>query len=307
MTVGSTGRSLELFFIDGKPDGMQTAEMFNWTGHVLMAPRTRIKAALDRKEAKYTGIYLLLGDKDDKPFAYIGEGEDISDRIKNHDQKKDWWTQAVLVTTGANTLNKAHVKYLESRLVEIAKRVKQRDLENGNTPPRPGLSEAAQANMESFLEYLLMTLPALRIDMFLDKASPKESTGAEATESGESSSLFFELASPKHGLAAKAKLVDGEFIVLKGSTARLRWKGKGSWDSTYAKLHEELRATEVLVEDGGHCVFAKSYAFRSTSAAAAVIKGRPASGPAEWKVVGTGQTYREWEASQLHAAALETA
>ena len=26
------GRSLELYFIDGRPDGMLTAEVFNWTG-----------------------------------------------------------------------------------------------------------------------------------------------------------------------------------------------------------------------------------------------------------------------------------
>lgn len=42
-------RSLELFFIDGKPDGMLTAEVFNWTGHVLMSPRTQISEALKRQ------------------------------------------------------------------------------------------------------------------------------------------------------------------------------------------------------------------------------------------------------------------
>ena len=299
MTVGSVGRSLELFFIDGKPDGMQTAEVFNWTGHVLMAPRTRIKAALGRKEATYTGIYLLLGEKDGRPFAYIGEGENIAERIKNHDQKKDWWTQAVFVTTGANMLNKAHVKYLESRLVEIARRVQQRDLENGNTPPRPGLSESVQANMESFLGYLLMILPALRIDMFLDKTSASESSDFKSTGSGDSYSPVFESVSKRHGLTAKAKLIDGEFVVLKGSTARLKWEGKGTWDCTYSGLHEELRRTDVLVENGNNCVFAKNYAFRSTSAAAAVVHGRPANGTIEWKVVGTGQTYKAWEAGQL--------
>ena len=299
MTVGSIGRSLELFFIDGKPDGMQTAEVFNWTGHVLMAPRTRIKAALDRKEAKFTGIYLLLGEKDGRPFAYIGEGENIAERIKNHDQKKDWWTQAVFVTTGANMLNKAHVKYLESRLVEIARRVLQRDLENGNTPPRPGLSESAKANMESFLEYLLMILPALRIDMFLDKTSASDSSDLKPTGNGDFISPIFELVSKKHGLTAKAKLVDGEFVVLKGSTARLKWEGKGTWDHAYAALHEELRRTEGLIENGTNCVFNKNYAFRSTSAAAAVVHGRPANGTTEWKVFGTGQTYKAWEAGQL--------
>ena len=112
MSVGSEGRSLELYFINGKPDGMLTAEVFNWTGHVLMTPRTQIPAALSRKEAKYTGVYILLGDEDGKPSAYIGESENVSERIKTHAAQLDWWNTAVLVTTSANNLHKAHVKYL---------------------------------------------------------------------------------------------------------------------------------------------------------------------------------------------------
>lgn len=137
MNAIAEGRSLELYFIEGRPDGMLTAEMFNWTGHILMTPRTRLSAALARKEAQYTGVYLLLGEKDGVPCAYIGEGEDISDRIRSHDTRKDWWTTAILITTAANALNKAHVKYLESRLVEEARDVGRVALDNGNTPPRP--------------------------------------------------------------------------------------------------------------------------------------------------------------------------
>lgn len=139
----TSGQSLELFFIDGQPDGMLTAELFNWTGHVLMAPRTQIGEALKRSEAGYTGIYILVGeDEDGRPRAYIGESEDIGDRIRNHDTKLDWWTSAVLVTTTANNLHKAHIKYLESRLYEEAQRIGIAKLENANTPPRSSLSEA---------------------------------------------------------------------------------------------------------------------------------------------------------------------
>ena len=49
MTGNAQGRSLELFFIDGKPEGMLTAEVFNWTGHILMTPRTQISEARKRK------------------------------------------------------------------------------------------------------------------------------------------------------------------------------------------------------------------------------------------------------------------
>jgi hypothetical protein len=53
--TGTVGRSLELHFIDGKPDGMLTADVFDWTGHILMTPRTRIMVELGRPEAKFAG------------------------------------------------------------------------------------------------------------------------------------------------------------------------------------------------------------------------------------------------------------
>lgn len=294
------GRSLELYFIDGKPDGMLTAEVFNWTGHVLMTPRTQISEALARKEARYTGVYLLLGDKEGEPLAYIGEAEDISDRIRSHDARRDWWTSAVLVTSAANNLNKAHVKYLEARLVEIARAVGKVALENGNTPPRSSLSEAGQANMESFLDYLLMVLPALRIDMFLSSRRTPSTTVAAPTD--DAAGVRFELNLRKHGIIAQAVLREGEFVVQAGSTARREWAGVGTESSGYAMLHGELVRTGVLIAQGEACVFTSDYAFGSASAAAAVVCGRPSNGTLEWKVKGEATTYKEWEARQLGAA-----
>lgn len=84
------GRSLELYFIDGKPDGMLTATVpFQWTGHVLMTSRNQIGEALKRKEASRTGVYLLFGETEQGTQTYIGEGEAINQRIKSHDVNKD--------------------------------------------------------------------------------------------------------------------------------------------------------------------------------------------------------------------------
>ena len=65
--------------------------------------------------------------------------------------------------------------------IEEARRVGKVRLENGNTPAHPSLSEAARANMENFLEYILMVLPALRIDCLLAQTRPqlKSATPAE--------------------------------------------------------------------------------------------------------------------------------
>ena len=57
--------------------------------------------------------------------------------------------------------------------------------------------------------------------------------------------------------------------------------------------------TGVLKPNGGNCIFVESYAFKSPSAAAAVVNGRPANGTIEWKVQGQSKTYKQWEAEQL--------
>lgn len=297
MTGNTQGRSLELFFIDGKPDGMLTAEVFNWTGHVLMTPRTQISEALKRREAKYTGIYLLFGELNGEQLAYIGESEDISDRIRNHDANKDWWTTAILITSAADNLNKAHVKYLEARLIEEAREAGRIKLENSTMPSRPSLSEAAQANMEAFLDYTLMVLPALRIDSFLKKIRP--TTKSAIDDRRAAIEPKFELFLKKESIRATAVLSNGEFIVQAGSLARKSWVGDKKDKSYYWKLFDDLVAQGILA-DGGKCrVFTENYAFSSTSAAGAVVTGRSTAGPIAWKLQGSNKTYKDWEAEIL--------
>lgn len=294
------GRSLELYFIDGRPDGMLTAEVFNWTGHILKCPRTRIKAGLARPEASHTGVYLLIGEREGEPLAYIGESEDVAARIRDHDSRKDWWTDVIIITTSADSLHKAHVKFLESRLVGQAREVGAMPLENQTSPPRPGLSEAGQANMEEFLDTLFMVLPALGIDLFLNRrrADPPPQMGLTAP-----APVHFFLENRKHGLRAEARLDGADFVVLRGSQARNDWHGR--WKDArrfgYADLHAKLLLSGVLVRGPDHARFEENYAFASPSAAAAVVNGRSANGRIEWKVKDDGRTYADWENDQLKA------
>lgn len=116
-----TGRSVRLYLVDGSPTGILTAEIMNWTGHVLVAPRSRLAEALQRGEATRTGVYFLVGDDPEQPTksrVYVGEGDIVAERIKSHakDEQKEFWTRACLVTSKDLNLTKAHVRYLESRL-----------------------------------------------------------------------------------------------------------------------------------------------------------------------------------------------
>ena len=289
--------TLELFFIDGKPDGMLTAQVFGWTGHILVAPRIRLADALKRTESSYTGVYILLGEQEDEQSAYIGEGENIANRIKSHDAKKDWWTRVVLITSAANNLHKAHVQYLEARLVSEGIKAANKKLQNSTNPTLPSLSEAAQANMESFIDQLLMILPAIRVDLFTSKAKPDKPTSTQNKE--DEKTPVFELTLKKEGIKATAILEDGEFVVQKGSLARAEYVGDRSEKSYYWKHHDKLVQQGILQDHGRNKIFVQSYAFSSTSAAGAVCNGRTTAGPLAWKVKGTGQSYKDWEAANL--------
>lgn len=294
----SDGRSLELFFVDGRPDGLLTAEVFNWTGSVIRTPRTQIKEALGLHGARHTGVYVLLGQNDDGPLAYIGEAEDIGDRLRQHVAGKDWWETAVLITTSADALHKAHVKYLESRLVETARDVGHTALENGNTPARSSLNPAAIANMESFLDVLGIVLPAIGVELFVNKKRP--STPSKAMQDNLSPSPVFEMTLTRHNIKARARLERGEMIVLAGSQARHTWIGNASHNRSYAKLFEELLNTGVMIGADGHAIFSEDYAFSSPSAASAVIAGRADNGRTSWRNEKTGQTFADWEEAQLN-------
>ena len=120
-------------------------------------------------------------------------------------------------------------------------------LENGNTPARPSLSEAARANMENFLEYILMVLPALRIDSFLAQTRPQLKPVTASPANGDDAPVLFELHTPRHGIHATARLEGGEFVVQAGSQSRGTWVGKGTGHTSYSKLLAELVVNSNMV------------------------------------------------------------
>src|SRR4051794_12190040 len=214
-----TGRTLRIYLVDGSPTGVLTAEILNWTGKVVVGPRAQLAALARRPELKRTGIYLLVGPDPDSPNrdrVYVGEGDNVLTRLTRHesDEAKDFWTRTVVVTSKDENLTKAHVRYLESRLVQIAAKANRATLSNGTAPPLPALPEPDVADMECFLEQLQLVLPVLGFSF----TQPRPVTGSEATTTsgGPPSPIF--VMNPVC-TAARAQEIDGEFVVLKGSSS----------------------------------------------------------------------------------------
>ncbi|ACT59324.1 GIY-YIG nuclease family protein [Hirschia baltica] len=304
------GRSVRLFLVDGTPTGLITAEVMNWVGHVLMTPRSRLVDALAREEASRTGVYILLGEDPENPTrtkAYIGEGDNIANRIKAHakDETKDFWTRACLISSKDKNLTKAHIRYLEGRLIDKAIQAGRADLANGTSPDIVNfLPESDESDMEFFLSQIEVVLPVLGVDILRER--PKVSLSTDTTTSLQKDVqsphiLALYLESKKHGYRAQAIEQDGEFVVLKGSTALA---DPPHTSDGYAKLRISLIENNTLASsepDNGLLVFLQDVSFNSPSAAASVISGRNSNGRWEWRLMDTNQTLKDWQIQQLES------
>lgn len=286
--------TVELLFRDGRPNGIIKAELSGWSGEVLVAPRVQISEVLKDELSRRTGVYILVKEDEDRPVIYVGEGECVGDRIREHLSKKDWWFKVIVITSVKHAFNISHAKFLEAHLIKQAKKVGDVQLENTVSPRAPRLGEMDRVKAESILRNLEVIFPALGYDYFLERRREKADENLVNSEY-----TVFEIESQKRGVSATAILARGEFVVQKNSRASYGWTSTSDPDHSYSKLHSKLIENRVLVRDESNTseyrIFGDNYEFQSVSAAAAVVLGRPASGPSEWKVKGTKESYKEWE------------
>lgn len=297
----SVGRQIRIYLVDGTPGGLLTAEIMNWTGHVIAAPRSDLRTLLRREETSRTGIYIVLGDDPETlggTLAYIGEGDEVSERLAQHarpEEKggKDFWDRAVVLTNKDANLTKAHARYLESRFITLARQAGRSRITNSTSPLPLPLPEADVSDMEYFIAQTQIILPVLGVNMFRSASGPV-SAPAEAAGAPPLTSPIFTLYLRKDGLTATAREIDGEFTVLQGSQARPAWTGVSH---SYKALYEKLVEEKVLIpeRDGSLMRFARDRVFASPSAAAAVVTGRQSNGRVEWKIDGPGITFGDWQ------------
>jgi len=98
-----TGKTIRIFLADGEPTGILLAEISNWTGKVLVAPRSQLDQLSKRGEVRHTGVYLLVGPDPDDPsraLASIGEGDNVLKRLlpRSWTEAKDFWEPTVVTT-----------------------------------------------------------------------------------------------------------------------------------------------------------------------------------------------------------------
>ena len=273
--------TLKIFLAFGDPKRLRTAELSNWTGKAVAGPRSEFEKVLESEESLNSGVYLLTGTDPDtnKSAIYIGEAEYIRDRIKSH-LSKDFWNNIVFFITKDENLTKAHIRYIEGRLIEIAKSVDRLAVMNSQGSGAK-LPESDREDMEVFLEKMLQVLPVLGIEAFVQATSKVESEAEREM-----------LTCKIKNVVASGYLTPNGIVVLAGSEAVLEERSSAKkWPSVIAQRNK-LIEEGGLAQDGDKYVFIKDTEFSSSSSAAAVIHGGNANGLTAW-VNENGKSLKE--------------
>ena len=276
------GKTIKIFLIDGDSNGRMSCELSNWTGKAYKIPRIKIKECSDRDDLINTGIYLLFGkDEEGNDLVYIGEAESVLNRLKQHLSGKEFWNEAIVFISKDDNLNKAHIKYLENRLHDIAINARRYKVENSMIPTQSSISESDRSEMEEFIEYIKILVNTLGHKVFDEK---REFKAKEKQD-------FFSLKAIRGDDGQGEPTSDG-FVVFKGS--KVAFEVTNSFASSLMKIRQRLIDTGVL-EDKTDCFeFTEDYIFSSPSTAASIVMGRNANGQKEWKLK-SGTTLKDFE------------
>ena len=274
------GKSIELFLVNGTADSLITAELSNWNGKAIKIPRIEVPTC-SREDIKQAGVYFLFCKEDNgKDSVYIGEAENVKERLIQHlrdaqaEKEKYYWNTAVIFI--GRDLNKALIRYLENRFVEIARQCNRYEVLTKNTYKNTVLKESQVASMEEFVDNVRILINALGykvLDAYTN-AIPKENPVGD-TEKKEDIKLYLE------------RVIKG-FIVLKGSQI------SPVDDNTVPDTIKEQRCISNII-DG---ILQEDMLFSSPSGAAMFVVGKSDNGLTRWKDEN-GRTLKEIENHEM--------
>ena len=283
----SLGASVQIFLPAGSTDGIWVVRKSNWTGVGLVIPRSHFADARHREELQGSGVYVLVGDAEGEVFSeriYVGESDDLKKRLDSHMRSKDFWSRVVVFAAKDSSLNKAHVKQLEFRLIELAMSAGRAEVENSNVGTSAALAEADQAMLDGFLEEMLTLYPVMGLGAFeVPRTSDAESKVKLFCSGPDASAEGYETA-------------DG-FVVLAGALIRKR-AAPSRYPSITKRLHAMHEEGLLIDENDQQWRLPADLLFSSPSMAADIVLGRSANGRTEWKTAD-GITLKEIQEQAL--------
>ncbi len=265
----SKGKTIQIFLPDGNPRGIKILDITSRTVQTLHIPRSSLDEVAKRDEVQSVGIYFLIGTTEEgaKPVLYIGEAENCLVRLKQHNQKKEFWNIALVAISKTQFFTKSHIKYLEWYCYESAKKADRYSLDNSQVPSKPYIPEPVEADLMDNFDTIKILVSTLGYPLFDSIAKPKQKKDILICKGKDA--------------VAQGEYTEDGVVVFSGSTATLEvTKGAQAW---VVNMRSKLLEQGILKEENNVYKFTSNYIFSSPSGAAALVLGRNANGWTSWK------------------------
>lgn len=299
-----TPKTLQMFMMDGTPDGPIKASIANWVGRVYSIPRTEINSAKlkQRPDLNQPAVYFLVGTNPDtdQPKIYIGQATRRQNgmafaRAAEHTRSddKDFFNRIIYLVVVDNSWGPTEITFLENAFHQRAVSAGRYEVANGNTPSPGKVTEEVQAVLDEFIENTNLIISALGITAFQPVASEATRRGQAAVPQEHAPSSaddepVFELASYDRSIHALGQRTPGGFVVFSG-----------------AKLREDLTASapkaitanrERYADSMDNFRLTKDVEFSSPSSAASFVRGAATNGRTAWHLAENANvSLADWE------------
>ncbi len=293
------GKNINLFLMDGEVSGRIKCTLANWTGVAYKIPRVDLDLCKQRSDLKQSGVYFLFGiyDINSENVVYVGQagarnsGEGLLYRLQEHrrDPKKDYWSEAIVLTTSNNSFGPTEISYLENRFCELAKNTHRYTVKNADEPNHGNVTEEKESELEEFIEYAKIVVGVLGHKIFEPLTNINithkniEEQNNELNIEGDRTVYFL----MRRGANAQAVQTADGFVLLSGSV--LSKEPVKSCSKRYIKMREQYKQ---YIDSNMKTT--RDIYFKSPSGAACFVLLSSANGCIEWKT-SSGTTLQDME------------
>ncbi|MBR6713055.1 MAG: GIY-YIG nuclease family protein [Selenomonadaceae bacterium] len=269
--------SINLLLLDGVANGRIKCTINSRTGIIFKIPRKDLEKCKERIELENDGVYFLFGEEDGKHKIYVGQagsrknGKGILNRLNEHARSadKNFWTEAIILTTSDNSFGATEISWLEHKFCNMAIKAGRCEVVNGNEPSPGNITEEKESDLEDHAEFAQLVLRAIGYKIFepLQKPSPRIIKPDEE--------IFYlprKIKRLGRAIDAKMKITSTGYKVLAGSEV------SPLDDSNLSANMKKLRHTKIV---GGKLT--EDIEFPSPSSAAQFIIGNSANGLEAWR------------------------
>jgi hypothetical protein len=263
-------QTIQIFLPQGEPMGVRQAEITTRTVRVFDIPRGELSSLPEDVNLKVQGVYFLFSTEEESRQVYVGESDNVKNRLAQHMTGKDFWDRVLVAVSSTDSWTKAHLQLLEHSAIDAAGKSRQYELLNSQSGRLSNVPKPLRADCEEYFETIEVLLSTLGYPVLELPRAPEDQT--------ESRTYYLK----RKGSNARAVYGNGALTVLEGSHCQLS-AGRSPYEENILKRQQRLIDTGVIGEVGGELVFIAPHTFQTPSGASNVVLGMASNGWVEWK------------------------